>query len=290
MATAHALAGQRKKKLALSTLIIDPEPTSRIRLKDTLRGIEFVESVVEQSTTHQLHELAKSSPLHVVMIDQELGEQELFDIVRSCRELPAFSQTQFVLVAGNINKEIVEQAKEVGIRGILQRPFDQASLEKVLTGAISKPAAPKTKKLGGDAVKDTFTRIRQISIFSGYNDMELVKLLKICKTRIYPAGANVFKEGDRGESLFVLVSGEVEIQKEIDGERRTLVSMGPGDCFGEMAIIDDEPRMADAVAVSPCTVIEVSESVVNTNDDVIALKLVRQLAILLVKKLRKSSG
>ncbi len=56
-----------------------------------------------------------------------------------------------------------------------------------------------------------------------------------------------------------------------------------------MAIIDSEPRMADAVAASEATVLEVNQSIINDNEDITSLKLVRQIAILLVKKLRASS-
>ena len=70
---------------------------------------------------------------------------------------------------------------------------------------------------------------------------------------------------------------------------RVLVRMSPGDCFGEMAIIDAEPRSADAVATTDCIVIEVNESIVNSNEDILSLKLVRQIAILLAKKLRLQS-
>ena len=88
----------------------------------------------------------------------------------------------------------------------------------------------------------------------------------------------------------VVVAGQVDITKISDGQTRVLVSMHPGDCFGEMAIIDDSPRMADAVAGgSGCSTIEVSASIVNDSEDMISLKLVRQIAILLCRKLRAQS-
>ena len=90
--------------------------------------------------------------------------------------------------------------------------------------------------------------------------------------------------------MFVVVTGQVDIRKVIGGEDRVLVSMGSGDCFGEMAIIDASPRMADAVAATPTSAIEVAAGIVNNNEDIISLKLVRQIAILLAKKLRLQSS
>jgi len=290
MVESRLVSGQPRTKRGLRVLIIDPEPTSRIRLKDTLRGVEFLESIVEQSTAHQIQELAEVGPIHIILLDQELGSQEIGRIMDACRQDSLFSKTQFVLVAGEMTEDTEDEAHAMGIAGVVPKPFDLASIERALKAALAKFSAAQPKKLSGNAAKDTFERIRSISIFSGFSELELVRLLKICKTRLYPEGAFIFHEGDQGESLFVLISGRVDIRKKIEGRHKTLVTMGPGDCFGEMAIIDDEPRMADAVAASPCTVIEVAESVVNRNDDVISLKLVRQLAILLVKKLRRSSG
>jgi serine/threonine-protein kinase len=135
-------------------------------------------------------------------------------------------------------------------------------------------------------LRDTLDKLRRVSLFSGFSDPELIRLLKICRTRNFEAGAYIFHEGEQGNSLYVLVAGKLEIRKEENGASRVLVEMHPGDCFGEMAIIDDEPRMADAVAATDCTLIEVNESVINNNEDIISLKLVRQIAILLAKKLR----
>ena len=65
--------------------------------------------------------------------------------------------------------------------------------------------------------------------------------------------------------------------------------MKPGDCFGEMAILDAGPRSADAYCANPCMVIEVKAETINRDDDPIALKMVRQIAILLAQKLRRMS-
>ncbi|MCH8884129.1 MAG: cyclic nucleotide-binding domain-containing protein, partial [SAR324 cluster bacterium] len=84
--------------------------------------------------------------------------------------------------------------------------------------------------------------------------------------------------------------GSIGIVKEVEGETIRLATLNGGELFGEMAIIDDSPRMADAVAGgSGCSTIEVSASIVNDSEDMISLKLVRQIAILLCKKLRAQS-
>jgi CRP/FNR family cyclic AMP-dependent transcriptional regulator len=67
----------------------------------------------------------------------------------------------------------------------------------------------------------------------------------------YAAGEQVFREGDPGKALFVVLTGEVEVLREtpLGGER--LAVFGPGTAFGELALIDDLPRSATARATTP---------------------------------------
>jgi CRP-like cAMP-binding protein len=68
----------------------------------------------------------------------------------------------------------------------------------------------------------------------------------------------IFKEGELGDRAFVVQSGEVEIFKILEGTKTILGVVGPGGIFGEMALIDDSPRMANAQASEMTTTILVS--------------------------------
>ena len=65
------------------------------------------------------------------------------------------------------------------------------------------------------------------------------------KKRFMP-GRYIFREGESGDSAFVVTSGTVEILRESDGNQVVLGTVGKGCMFGEMALIDDNPRMASA--------------------------------------------
>lgn len=274
----------------LRVMIIDPNPESRHRLKDSLRGIDFIESVADRSSPHHLLDILAEKPAHVIIVDENPGAGNVYDLVKLVKGKAVAARTQFVLMADTLNDEVRKKGTAAGIRGFIKKPYALASVEDALIAAV----VPTQSGGGGEAktpdgLRDTLDKLRRVSLFSGFSDLELVRLLKICRTRNFPTGKFVFREGDAGHSLFVLVAGKLEIQKNSQGERKVLVEMSPGDCFGEMAIIDDEPRMADAYAATDCTVIEVNESVINSNEDVISLKLVRQIAILLARKLRMLS-
>jgi CRP-like cAMP-binding protein len=71
----------------------------------------------------------------------------------------------------------------------------------------------------------------------------------------FKAGETIFKKGDPGETMFALVSGEVDIVA--DGN--VIDQLTEGDIFGEMSLIDSQPRSADAVARTDCTIVTIDE-------------------------------
>jgi CRP/FNR family cyclic AMP-dependent transcriptional regulator len=68
--------------------------------------------------------------------------------------------------------------------------------------------------------------------------------------RVYLAGDEIVGQGEEGDTMFVIQSGEVEIVKEMDGREVLLGSMGPGDFFGEMALFQSDRRAATVRAVT----------------------------------------
>ena len=277
-----------RKSARVRVLVIDPYPVTRVRVKDTLRGLDFVESVGEKSSSQGVIELLGDIPFSLVMIDDEQSEGDVFDIIKEFRRHPAGQKPAYVLVCSQITDDIKQRGHEAGVRSYLAKPFDLRAMEKALLEALAPPAAAAPRE-APEGLKETLAKLRQVSLFSGFADTELVRLLKICRSKNLNPGEFVFHDGDKGESLYVVVGGQIDIRKQIGGENRLLVSMHPGDCFGEMAIVDSSPRMADAVAADRCALIEVNAGIINNNEDIISLKLTRQIAILLAKKLRAQS-
>lgn len=75
------------------------------------------------------------------------------------------------------------------------------------------------------------------------------------ESRTFRAGDTIFKAGDKGAEFYVIKSGKVAVRLG----NRTLQTLGDGEIFGEMALIDEEPRSADVVAESDCVVVPVGE-------------------------------
>ncbi len=85
------------------------------------------------------------------------------------------------------------------------------------------------------------------------NTSLFINLFKNKESKSFAAGQSVFKAGDPGDSMYIVNEGEVEI---LDGAT-SLEVVGPGSIFGELALIDDEPRSATAVAKTDCKLVAV---------------------------------
>ena len=91
-------------------------------------------------------------------------------------------------------------------------------------------------------------------LFGQLPPAELKHLQTVTRERSFPAGGEIFKEGDPGDGVFVVKSGQVQISAIVGtGERRVFSRPGPGDFFGEMAVLDQQPRSACATAETPVT-------------------------------------
>ena len=113
-------------------------------------------------------------------------------------------------------------------------------------------------------------------------------MAEVLDRRVYAEGEVIFKEGEVGRRCAYLVeSGRVEISKRTDaGEDKILGHIPAGGIFGEMALIDDKPRMAQARAVEPTAVIVVSEAMLD-NKLKKADPFIRGLLNLLVRNVRE---
>jgi CRP-like cAMP-binding protein len=97
----------------------------------------------------------------------------------------------------------------------------------------------------------------------------------------FPAGTVLFREGDRGEEMFILQSGKVKISKKIRGVEKTLATLEKGEFFGEMAILNDKPRSASAETIEDCDMLVIDrktfETLLRSNVE-IAIRFIKRLA------------
>jgi CRP/FNR family cyclic AMP-dependent transcriptional regulator len=102
----------------------------------------------------------------------------------------------------------------------------------------------------------TPARLREIGLFGALSDAVLDRLTATLRPRIVPVGEAIFREGDPAREMYAVLEGEVEVLKKSRRSRETRVALlGPNDVFGEMSLIDMQPRSATVRAVAPSIIL-----------------------------------
>lgn len=92
--------------------------------------------------------------------------------------------------------------------------------------------------------------LRRVSLFEGLDDKGLAALEKLLKLRQFPAESVIVSQADTGDALFVLVRGRVKVVLYGEKGREVILStFRPGEFFGEMALLDGQPRSANVIAI-----------------------------------------
>ena len=102
------------------------------------------------------------------------------------------------------------------------------------------------ERLAGDV-------LRMCGLFTAADDDAIESLVRVLRVRRFRRGETIFHQGDPGDALFVLASGSVKVVLPSDegAEPAIVAILGPGEFFGELAILDGAPHSATIVAVEP---------------------------------------
>ena len=99
--------------------------------------------------------------------------------------------------------------------------------------------------------------------------------------RTYPKGTVLFREGEKGEEMYVIQGGKVQISMKVRGVEKILSVLQPGEFFGEMAILNSKPRSATAVVAEDAKLLVIDsktfEAMVRGNAE-ISLRMIKKLA------------
>jgi serine phosphatase RsbU (regulator of sigma subunit) len=96
--------------------------------------------------------------------------------------------------------------------------------------------------------------------FNGLEPETLEALRAVAVRQTYPANTNLCRQGEIEHTFYVVVKGNVIVSQRLDdGQERVLNIVGPMGYFGEMGLIDDAPRMANCITLTPTAVLEVTE-------------------------------
>ncbi|MBI4321488.1 MAG: cyclic nucleotide-binding domain-containing protein [Chloroflexi bacterium] len=142
--------------------------------------------------------------------------------------------------------------------------------------------------------------LRAIPIFAGLAEAQLGVILSTVRPQMVPSGAIILREGEQGDSLFILARGSVEVTKQlglaltvpVEGvKEKTLVRLDAPQFFGEMGLLQDTERSATVTARGECALLEIAKADFEhlaEADPTLGYLVIRNIAVVLASRLRRT--
>ncbi|MGD0675684.1 MAG: cyclic nucleotide-binding domain-containing protein [Polyangiaceae bacterium] len=103
-------------------------------------------------------------------------------------------------------------------------------------------------------------QLSRVPFFDGLTHVALALIAKVTTEEIHATGTKIFQYGDVGDKLFIILEGKVRISRDLAGMgEEALAVLGAGEVFGEMSLIDDAPRSADARVHERCRLLVITK-------------------------------
>ncbi len=158
----------------------------------------------------------------------------------------------------------------------------QIHAENVRAAVIARPTPIKLDPAIVEKIKT------KVPIFSGMTPDCLMRTLSVAEYFPVKAGEAVFNEQDIGDSFFVLIAGEVTIEKCRNGKMVELAKLSAGHCFGEMALVGNHLRSATVRATRDAVTMRFYRELVDLNPESAHI-IYRNIAHILASRLHESS-
>jgi CRP/FNR family cyclic AMP-dependent transcriptional regulator len=102
--------------------------------------------------------------------------------------------------------------------------------------------------------------LKSVPLFAGFHNEQLRTLVSFVTRRNVPRASTIMAAGDPIDCLYIVVSGRLKVMLgEANGKEVILSIIGPGEFFGEMGLIDDNPRSASVVSIEPCELLSITK-------------------------------
>ena len=90
--------------------------------------------------------------------------------------------------------------------------------------------------------------LRRVKVLAGFSDAQLDHFAQFTELQQVPQWTVVVKQGEQGDTMYLILEGELRVRLVVGGKETILATLGPGEFFGDMALFDHGPRSADVVA------------------------------------------
>ena len=239
-------------------------------------------------------------PLASVGEGELLGEVNFIGRDQRSAEAHALKPTRVVRLSGPGLDRLTIESPDVGVHLYWTLWHSLARRLRATNEQLKDFLPPDSRPQRTAKRRDGFAEVERMDIGEkirlfregGISSDEIRGLAAFAQERRYPAGAHLFHEGDEGNEMFVVAEGRIRISKFIPGGgEEALAILERGDFFGEMALVDGQPRSADARAhAGPVSVLALSQAAVHEilgMDPRVSIDFLRLLCRLMAKRLRE---
>lgn len=134
--------------------------------------------------------------------------------------------------------------------------------------------------------------LNKLQIFIDFNQDELAAFVELADPVQVKAGSTLVRQDEKGDCMYIIIDGTMEVAHR-DGDRTIpLAELGPGEFFGELALVEEGPRSADVVAKTDGMVLKIPQALLRALAGVYpnaAFKLLMAVGRVLVSRIRKSN-
>ena len=131
--------------------------------------------------------------------------------------------------------------------------------------------------------------LKLVKLFDGFSDQDAREFLAFAARVDVRPGEVVLREGENSGDAYIIASGRLRVVKSCDGADEVLATLGPGESFGEVALLDAGPRSATVVADTDAILLRFGRTSV-ASIPYVSAKLMRNVATMMAGRLRSASS
>jgi serine/threonine protein phosphatase PrpC/CRP-like cAMP-binding protein len=211
-----------------------------------------------------------------------------FDVLRGDRFLLCSDGLHGYFEQAELAKLFAETPEEELAQKLIDLSNERGGKDNITAIVVKVPDAESGVDRLAREVNLKMEVLHKMPLFRHLTYQELVRVMNITQVRTYEPDAEVVAEGADGDELFIVLTGKVRVESA----QTKIAELGPGEHFGEMALVDKAPRSADVVAAEPSSLLAIKRRDffdIIRKDHPIAVKLLWSFLGVLTERLRNTS-
>jgi serine/threonine protein phosphatase PrpC/CRP-like cAMP-binding protein len=211
-----------------------------------------------------------------------------FDVLRGDRFLLCSDGLHGYFEQAELAKLFAETPEEELAQKLIDLSNERGGKDNITAIVVKVPDAESGVDRLAREVNLKMEVLHKMPLFRHLTYQELVRVMNITQVRTYEPDAEVVAEGADGDELFIVLTGKVRVVSA----QAKIAELGPGEHFGEMALVDKAPRSADVIAAEPSSLLAIKRRDffdIIRKDHPIAVKLLWSFLGVLTERLRNTS-